>query len=433
MKPIKAVKTIIFTLLVALAVCLVGCSQTDGQGSGALGSPVQSGVSDKEDTGAPEKDPTGGNGEEPTPVKGLDFSQTEGVGNNISNLISCNDSFARAFASDGTYLYFSNYFEEDGLWRMKLDGSGCELYIPEMSGRIENFNLIDGELYYSHKTVIYAANLTTKEIRTVSYASASKIEQVLVIGDRVYWVEGDGAVMTTTRDGSSRPYYCRRGGNHTDGGICDLATDGETLYLLISEKLNNVSTVALSVYGLDLSVACEDAEDALTRKAFAATKDMSGVFYPANENFFALGSNGFLLAKEYDEEGSKVWKYESVFYDDIRGSLRTVPMTVLGTFNEAKDDGSFYWREMGCPKFVLGNTLFGVYNSKYEEGISDTVGAPHDIYMMPDMDVGSPSLIYTYSGEDFVAGGVFGDKLYVIEQAGDSMRLTTIDKNGNIN
>lgn len=437
----KTARTIFLMLLAALLVCASSCSKGDGQASGSGRDPIQSSQvsgagKDPAQSGASGGQNTPTEGDQPTenteePVKVMDFSWLDGVGNNLSNLSACNDSFAGGFVSDGTYIYFSNRLEKNGLWRMKLDGSGCELYIPEMSGIIGNFNLADGELYYSQKTVIYAANLSTKEIRTVTYASASAVDQVVVIGDRVYWVEGDGAVMTTQRDGSSRPYYCRRGGSGT-GGICELTTDGEKLYLIVSEKLSNVSA-ALSIYELDLSVSCEGAEEALTRKTFAATSDMSGVFYPVNENFFALGTNGFLLAKRYDVEDGKTWKYESVFFDDINKSLRLVSMTTLGTFNEEKKDGSFYWREMGVPKFVLGSTLLGVYNSKYEEGVTNTVIAPHYIYMMRNMDVGEPTLVYTYSGGDFVAGGVYGDKLYVIERTGDSLKLTAIDGNGNTN
>lgn len=432
-KQLRAGRVLLFTLLIVLMVCVSGCSKEDSQASGSGKDPVHSETLDGDNTQTADKEGEGKeNHEEPAPVKTLDFSRLNGVGNNPSNLSTCNDSFAQGFVSDGTYIYFNHRSEKNGLWRMKLDGSECELYVPEMNGIIEQFNLLDGELYYIQKTVIYAVNLNTREIRTVAYASASAIDQLLVIGDRVYWVESDGAVMTTMRDGSSRPYYCRRGGNNPSGGVCELTTDGEKLYLLVSENLKNVGTVALSVYELELSVPCEEAEDALTRKAFAATSDMSGVFYPVNGNFFTIGTNGFLLAKRYDEEDGKMWKYESVFFDDIDGSLRTTAMNVEGTFGVEKEDGAFYWRDMSMPKFVLGDTLFGVYNSKYQEGITNTVVAPHYIYMMSDLDVGNPTLVYTYSGEDFVAGGVYGDKLYVIEEAGDVMKLTTIDRDGKV-
>ena len=135
------------------------------------------------------------------------------------------------------------------------------------------------------------------------------------------------------------------------------------------------------------------------------------------------------MVKWYKEED--IWQYEAVFYDDIDGNLRTAPMTALGAFNQEKADGSFYFRDMAFPKFVLGNTIFAVYNGKYD-GAGNTARAPHYVFMMKDTDPSDPSLVYTYSGDDFMAGGVFGGKLYLIEEAGDAMKLTVIDQNGNI-
>ena len=41
-------------------------------------------------------------------------------------------TFNGAFASDGTYIYFSGSCAPRRLWRMKLDGSECEEYIQDM-------------------------------------------------------------------------------------------------------------------------------------------------------------------------------------------------------------------------------------------------------------------------------------------------------------
>lgn len=430
MKQFKTVRTILLTLLAALMLWSGGCSKQDGQASAPGGDAVHSSAPGGETTQAPEENPPAENNMEPVQNKTLDFSQLDSVGNNLSNLSDGNNSFTfnGAFVSDGAYIYFSGSPAPKTLWRMKLDGSECETYVADMGARSENFNLADGELYYSQRALIYAMDLGTKETRIVADSSGRDVEQLLVIGERVYWVADGGVVMTTMRDGGSRPYFCYRGSGDTGVAVVsELATDGEKLYYFAGEGTG--TGAKLNIYELDLSVPPEGAEDALTLCSSTATRGSSDVYYQENQNFFAFGANGFAMLKLYREED--MWQYEAMFYEDIDGNLRNAQMTVLGAVNEKPEDGSFYWNDMAFPKFVLGNTMFGVDNGRYGS-TGNTARAPHYVYMMPDMDPSAPSLVYTYSGDDFVSGGVFDGKLYLIEEIEGAMKLTVIDQNGNI-
>lgn len=419
----KQKKTIISALLLCalLLACLAGCGP-QGEKPDASAKPGSSAAPGGEDEKTPE------NSEEPDQPKVLDFSRLDGVGNNILNLISGNDNFSSAFAADDTYIYFgSNSIRENGLWRMKLDGSECESYIPELDSDAKNFNLLDGELYYSIDCYIRAIDLATKEERDLGYYG-DDVSKMLVIGERIYFTSVGKSMgvrlWTMPRDGSEQPSRLYKSAEYI-GGISELVTDGKTLYLFIAEGRGR--SAFMNVYELALD-ANLDAE--MEKRATVNAYD-NAAFVPVNGSFFAFGANAFLMAKQYYEDDR--WQYEAMFYDDMEGNLRTVETTDLGHFGEEPADGSFYWREMGVPKFVLGNNLFGVYNSKYEpEHMGNTVSAPHLIYMMKDMDVSSPSLVCEYSGRDFVAGGVCGDKLCIIEKDGDSMKLTTIDENGNV-
>lgn len=440
MRPFKTARTVVPVLLAALMLLAGGCAPQESQASNPAGDPGQSGPAgdsgqsaapSQENTRTPEESQPAESTEEPAQTRTLDFSQPAGVGNNLLNLTDGNDifTFNGAFVSDGTYIYFSGSYAPKRLWRMKLDGSECEEYVQDMGGRIENFNLADGELYYSQKALIYALDLNTKEIRLVADSSGRDVEQLLVIGDRIYWTADGGVVMTTMRDGSSRPYFCSRA--NSDMGVAvvsELATDGEKLYYFAGEGTG--TGAKLNIYELDLSVPLEDAEDKLTLISSTISRGSSSdVFYQENQNFFAFGANGFAMLKYYREE--ELWQYEAMFYDDIDGSLKTAPMTVLGTVHEEPEDGSFYWNDMAFPKFVLGNTMFGVDIGRHGS-TGSTARNPQYLYMMPDMDTSAPTLVYTYSGYDLMSGGVFDGKLYLIEETDGVMKLTVIDRNGNI-
>lgn len=419
MKSLKKVLLFVLAAAVLLA-CLAGCGAQGEEKPDASEKPGSSAAAGKEDEGTPE------NGGEPARPQTLDFSRLDGVGNNLLNLTAANSKFTHggAFAADDTCIYFSdgNY---KGLWRMKLDGSECESYIPELDSDAENFNLLDGELYYSIDCYIRAIDLATKEERDLGYYG-DDVSKLLVIGERVYFTS-DGKstgikLWSMPRDGSEEA-ACLYQTTENIGGISELVTDGERLYYFIASGQGTDAT--LNVYELDLETAGAELE-----KRASARAPGNDVFLPVNGIYFTFGANGFLMAKMYYEGEDKIWKYEAMFYADMDGNLRGVETTDLGRFGEAKADGSFYWTDMGMRKFVLGNNLFGVGRvlSENQENADDLRG----VYVMQDMDVSSPSLVYTYSDDDFVAGGVCGDKLYIIEQDGDAMKLTTIDENGNI-
>ena len=181
-------------------------------------------------------------------------------------------------------------------------------YSHETVQSSENFNLADGELYYSQKALIYATDLNTKETRIVADSSSKDVDLLLVIGKHIYWT-----------------------------------ADVKKLYFFITEGTGN--SAKMCIYELDLSVPLEEAEDKLTLSSSTRTKSDS-VFYAVNGNFYTIGTNGFLMSKE-----EETWRYESVFYDDIDDSLRTAPMTVMDTLASQNS----YWA-IPCSPYITAST-----------------------------------------------------------------------------
>lgn len=417
----KLKKIVCLMMLSSLLLCVSGCSEKDTAASDtSSGNQTEIGGSKGDYETLEENTKTG-----------LDFSEIDGLGNNLANLARGNHGLTQKcqIAFDDQYIYYDydTAAFPTGLWRMKRDGSGNELYIPGFYG--ENFNIADGILYYSRyisdlKTnVIETVDLTTKETNTI-FQVGSYILQMVLVKDKIFMTlrldTGDICVNMISLDGEEIKAQIYETNNLVAKdmliNLMDITTDGENVYFF--EKDGG----RLCVYEMNIEETVHPYMELRSVVELQGLPSFGNAYYS-----FVFGNNGFFVSKLCDGGD---FKYEAMLYEDMGEDLKIGNWIELGVYNTLDEPSEISGIDGKWPKVVLGNNLFYIHEGNPSSyAAKDAVTS---VYFMEDLDVSKPSCIYTFNVEDFVIGGVYENELYLIMRVNDEMKLTKISRDGEI-
>lgn len=357
---------------------------------------------------------------------GISFGELESVGNNIANLVNHQVSHHRsAIAFDDKYIYYlsENFDGEEGLWRIKQNGSDSENYIPDFFGTC--FNIIDGVLYYkgsdSGGVFIGSVNLANKEMKKL--CNTGSIDELLVVNNKLYWTEYEKervSVFTMSTQGTTQKKAIYSGYYDVVTGKGVLTTDGKRIYFLSAVNRDEFQVLVTD------ATTTEDAShmEVLSKSTISGSPSIAHHGYK-----YICGANGFMATKYNVNSG--ITTYDTLLFDEIKDNFKNSAWKEQFTLDQT---GEMAWLDANRAKYGIGNSIIAVdeftadpfkYNpeDKEKEGLMT-------VYFIQDMDIENSNVIYEYHDDNFLSAGVNKDIFYLILKTDSGINFVTVDKEG---
>ena len=381
---------------VVLSVSACGGKTENGNGAAVSGTEAAHETAEKE-----EKSGEFGakNNEAQGPFTQINLSGFGNVGNDPNNLY--NDSSASGMGFDEEYMYFT---ADQKLYRADYSGGqvtmlnehtaytinrhGDYVYYVNFGGVGCRYNLKTGETErFLEKEASKDLNRAGKE-----YEAYHKVDNFFIAGDYLFYTDLKG--WHGTSEGGTVAVYAI---DLTDMSEYPVLKDGST------GRYTTDGTYVYSVYGSVRRLKLDEIKNGGT---FEEVTNIKCEY----KDSIVFGSDGFYCADDEEKKDA----YYVYRFDDL-----VIPDNIFGKREEVVELSTLPYPAselMEYKTFILDDTLFTVQNRS-------------PLIYYKGMDFANPQYISQY--EQLECAGCHNDKLYLVDHAEGTMRLTTVDADGN--